>query len=113
MSLALALQEQSGEAVMPIFFSSFLSSVPGPWVGRGGHGWRLWREARLRLGRVCRVIRVDRPLIAVLADDAWHHLVERVATLATAGFEESAVAGGHGRGLWTKSITTSPETKNE
>jgi hypothetical protein len=33
------------------------------------------------------MVNVDCPCVAVLRDDAWHRIVDRVATLAAAGFE--------------------------
>jgi hypothetical protein len=32
-------------------------------------------------------VNVDRPLVAVLRDNAWHHFVKRIATLTAAGLE--------------------------
>ena len=42
---------------------------------------------------------VNRPLVAVLCDNARHHLVKCVATLKAAGFKVRAMAGGHGSAL--------------
>jgi hypothetical protein len=47
--------------------------------------WLRWRESRLRVPRIRRMVNVDRPLVAVLGDDAGHDFVERVATLEAAG----------------------------
>jgi hypothetical protein len=33
------------------------------------------------------MVNVDSPLVAVLRDDAWHYLAERVATLSAAGIK--------------------------
>jgi hypothetical protein len=52
--------------------------------GRG----RRWLKAWPRLPRICRVIYVDRPLVAVLRDNAWHYFGKRKATLAASGFKE-------------------------
>jgi hypothetical protein len=42
---------------------------------------------------------IHRDLVAVLADDARPHLVQRVATLTAAGGEVLELAGDHGRGF--------------
>lgn len=79
---------------------------------------RWWRrlglrrdKARLWRARIRRVVNVDCPLVAVLRDDAWHHLVERVATLVAAGLNKCAIAGGHGSGFST--TVTVPEMLTE
>jgi hypothetical protein len=49
--------------------------------------------------RIRRMAYVDRPLVAVLRDNAGHDFVKRVATLAAAGLKVRSTAGDHGSGL--------------
>ncbi|NBW20876.1 MAG: hypothetical protein EBR82_74230 [Caulobacteraceae bacterium] len=46
-----------------------------------------------------RVVNVDRPLVAVLCDDAWRYLVKRVTALCATGLKVRSVAGDHGSGF--------------
>jgi hypothetical protein len=107
-SRARALQEQLGVAVMPIFLSSFLSSVPGPLVGFGGCGAFLGcggTNPGFASRGYASCVSSTVIVVAVLADDARPHLVERVATLAAAGGEMRAVARNHGSGFSEKHPT--------
>jgi hypothetical protein len=45
------------------------------------------------------VVNVDCPLVAVLRNDAGHHLGERVAALGATLLKVGAVGGDHGSGL--------------
>jgi hypothetical protein len=47
--------------------------------------------------RISRMICVDRPLVAVLRNDAGHDLIQRVAALAAASLKVRAATGYHGR----------------
>jgi len=49
------------------------------------------------VARVCRMVYVDRPLVAVLGNDARHDFFERVAALAAASLKVRAATGYHGR----------------
>ena len=58
------------------------------------------------------MLHVNCPLVAVLADDAWQHLVERVATLVATGLKVGAVAGDHGSALHGFGVHTVPTPLN-
>jgi hypothetical protein len=87
---------------------------PGGDVRDGGRGevldfgqerWRVgagevaWRLGQPRDSRVRGMLNVNRPLVAVLRDDARQHFVKRVATFGGTGLKVRAVAGDHGSGL--------------
>lgn len=59
------------------------------------------------------MVNVDRPLIAVLRDNAGHYLIKRVATLAAACFKVGAAAGYHGKGLLVKDASKFGEPQYE
>lgn len=65
--------------------------------------WRC-RIPRPRRSRVCGVVNVYRPLVAVLRHDAWHDFFKRVATLFAASLEVDAVASDHGSGFPTVNL---------
>jgi hypothetical protein len=65
---------------------------------RDGGGFR-WRKARLQMSRVCRVVNVDCPLVAVLRDDAWHYLVKCVAASRGHSTQMMLTALNHGSGF--------------
>ena len=69
----------------------------------------LVEESRLRMPRICRVVNVDCPLVAVLSDDAGHDFFKSVTALAAAGLQEYAAASVHGSGLHSTLAFPEPE----
>lgn len=61
--------------------------------------WLGWHKTGFWLARVRWMVNVDCPLIAVLRDNACHHLFERVPALAASQKQKHAAACNHGRGV--------------
>jgi len=101
-----------GETTGDLFLAGLRHSGGYVLGGRGGEvaGLLDERQSRLWVARIRRVVNVHHNQVAVLADDAGPHLVERVATLTAALFKVRQLALNHGSGLHCDTIHPSSPT---